>query len=92
MEADRSKKAEIARRLESSVQIRFQITQILDEGLLIYNLIDSKTELLKVDADRFDVADGEVYNARVVSSGTFEYKSILGVRKRVRAWTFIPTE
>jgi len=89
---DRRRKAEMARLLDSAEKIQFRITQVIDEGLLIWNLTDSKTELLKVDSDQFDVADGEIYSAWVISSGTFEYESILGVGKRVRAWKFIPTK
>lgn len=92
MKEEQRNKAEMARLLESAERIRFQITQVISEGLLIWNLRDAKTELLKIDPDHFDVADGEIYTAWVVSSGTFEYESILGVGKRVRAWTFIPTE
>ena len=90
-EEQERKKQEMARLLEDAIYIRFKITQVIDEGLLIWNLNDSKTELLKVDPDQFDVADGEIYTAWVVSSGTFDYESIIGVDKRVRAWTFIPT-
>lgn len=86
------RKTEIARRLASAERISFRITQVINEGLLIWNLNDSKTELLKVDPDQFDVADGEIYNAWVISSGTFEYESVIGVGKRVRAWTFVPSE
>ena len=90
-EEQERKKQEMARLLENANFIRFRITQSIDEGLLIWNLDASKTELLKVDPDQFDVADGEIYNAWVVSSGTFEYESVIGVGKRVRAWTHIPT-
>ena len=52
------------------MQIRFQITQILDEGLLIYNLIDSKTELLKVDAAGRVVPVGQFERAEVTRGAT----------------------
>jgi hypothetical protein len=89
-EEEAKKAREMAALLQSAVRIHFQITQVLDHGLIIWNLRDAKTEFLRVNPDRFDVADGERYNALVISNGTYEYESIVGVRKRVREWTFVP--
>ena len=89
-EEEDQRKRQMARRLENAEFIRFRITQVLEEtGLLICNLDDAKTELLKIDPEYFDVADGEIYNAWVVSSGTYQYESVIGVQKRVRAWDFV---
>lgn len=92
MRAEARKQRKLEELMNSSLTIRFRITQILDFGLIIWNLDTQKTEFLKIDSDSFDVADGEVYKQRVIPQGTFEYESILGVQKRVRAWEIFPEE
>ncbi len=81
---------EMAAVRESAIRIQFRITQVLDHGLIIWNLVDQKPEFLRVNPATFDVADGEQYHALVISNGTYEYTTILGVRSRVREWKFVP--
>jgi hypothetical protein len=90
-EEQERKAREMAAERESAVQIHFRITQVLENGLLIWNLRDGKSEFLRVNPDHFDVADGEKYYALVLPNGTFEYISILGVKNRVRQWKFVPS-
>jgi hypothetical protein len=52
---------EMAAVRESAIRIHFRITQVVDDGLIIWNLIEQNTEFLRVNPSIFDVADGEEY-------------------------------
>lgn len=92
--AKREEEEQRRRRMEelrrSATRIHFEITQVLDGGLLIWNLHGGKTEYLRINPDFFDVADGEKYHALVISDGVYEYVSVIGAKNTVRAWKFVP--
>lgn len=69
------------------VRARFQVLQILEEGLLV--ITDTKTYLLVGHPDEKKVADGDWVAAWVVDTGKlFKYEAVAGSEKTVHIYKY----
>jgi len=81
--AEEERKAKM--RAQSRV-IHVEVIQVVNDGLIVFNRENGATQFIFMNPDFYDVAEDDRYSQRVVPAGTYEYTSVLGANKRIRAW------